>query len=357
MQQQVHCHMAVTVQQQHSGHQQWQQLGQQHSILQQQWHHVQRQRQFTQQLQSEVKRIQAQHSQQLDLFVHPQNQAAPCKLCALGQRVTDREQRQQAQISRLEAAMAQQTQNQIQCAQHQQQQARISDLEAERAITAQQVEVHVQTALIEHPHQQQTQVAQLVQEQMHLYTEQHQTKTDGQEKESKRLQKQLDRQRSNTDNQFRELRRAAPAGSDSDPEQLQAQCTQLQLQHSQLQIQCTQLQTQHTEVKSQFSCSLYSNLQVELTQLTAKHEQLQSQYTESVTEYAEAHKRQKDQHSSQIGNLRSQYQQCRQQYASIETAMHETLEEWWMVAMLALLSEWSHQRAQSQIHRSHCSSV
>ena len=136
MQQQLQCQMAVTVQQQHSGHQQWQQLGQQHSTLQQQWHHVQQQQQCIQQLQSEVQRIQAQQSQQLDLFVHPQNQAAHCKLCGLGQRVTDLEQRQQAQISQLEAAMAQQTQNQIQCALHQQQQARISDLEAERAATA-----------------------------------------------------------------------------------------------------------------------------------------------------------------------------------------------------------------------------
>ena len=347
MQQQLQCQMAVTVQQQHSGHQQWQQLGQQHSTLQQQWHHVQQQQQCIQQLQSEVQRIQAQQSQQLDLFVHPQNQAAHCKLCGLGQRVTDLEQQQQAQISQLEAAMAQQTQNQIQCALHQQQQARISDLEAERAVTAQRVEAQVQTALIEHQHQQQTQIAQLVQEQMHLYTEQHQTETGGQERELKKLQKQLDRQRSNTDNQFRELRRAAPADSDSDSEQqsqLQAQCTQLQLQHSQLQIQCTQLQTQHTELtaeheqlKSQFSCSLNSNLQAELTQLTAKHEQLQSQYTESVTEYAEAHKRQKDQHSSQIGNLRSQYQQCLQQYASIETAVRGTLEEWWVAADASLI--------------------
>ena len=81
--------------------------------------------------------------------------------------MTELEQQQQAQISQLEAAMAQQTQNQIQCALHQQQQARISDLEAERAVTAQRVEAQVQTALIEHQHQQQTQIAQLVQEQMH----------------------------------------------------------------------------------------------------------------------------------------------------------------------------------------------
>jgi hypothetical protein len=45
--------------------------------------------------------------------------------------VTDLEQHQQERISQLEAAMAQQTQNQIQCALHQQQQTRISDLEAE----------------------------------------------------------------------------------------------------------------------------------------------------------------------------------------------------------------------------------
>ena len=99
----------------------------------------------------------------------------------------DVEQQQQAQVGQLRdrqselvscetTAMAQQMQNQIQCALHQQQQARISDLEAERAATAQQVEVQVQTALIEHQHQQQTQVAQLVEEQMHLCTEQLLTK-------------------------------------------------------------------------------------------------------------------------------------------------------------------------------------
>ena len=177
---------AVTVQQQHRCHQQWQQLGQQHSTLQQQWHHVRQQQQCIQQLQSEVhvQQIQAQQSQQLDLFVHPQNQATHCKLCGLGQRVTELEQQQQAQISQLEAAMAQQTQNQIQCALHQQQQARISALEAERAVTAQQVEVQVQTALSKHQHQQQTQIAKLVQEQMHLHAEQHQTETGEQERES-----------------------------------------------------------------------------------------------------------------------------------------------------------------------------
>jgi chromosome segregation ATPase len=220
-------------------------------------------------------------------------------------------------------------------------------LEAERAVTAQRVEAQVQTAPTEHQHQQQTQIAQLVQEQMHLYTEQHQTEAAERGRELKKLRKQLDRQRSSADKQFRELRQAAPADSDSDSEQqsqLQAQCTQLQLQHSQLQIQCTQLQTQHTELtaeheqlKSQFSCSLNSNLQAQLTQLAAKHEQLQSQYTESVTEHAEAHKRQKDQHSSQIGNLRSQYRQCLQQYASIETAVRGTLEEWWVAADASLI--------------------
>ena len=116
MQQQLQCQMAVTVQQQHSGHQQWQQLGQQHSTLQQQWHHVRQQQQCIQQLQSEVQQIQAQQSQQLDLFAHPQNETAHCKLCGLGQRVIELEQQQQAQISQLEAAMAQQAQNQILCA-------------------------------------------------------------------------------------------------------------------------------------------------------------------------------------------------------------------------------------------------
>ena len=54
--------------------------------------------------------------------------------------------------------MAQQTQDQIQCALSQQQQARISELEAERAATAQQVEAQVQSALSKHQYQQKTHI-------------------------------------------------------------------------------------------------------------------------------------------------------------------------------------------------------
>ena len=90
------------------------------------------------------------------------------------------EQQRQAPISQLEAAsaaMAQQTRDQIQpeCALNQQQQARISELEAERAATAQQIEAQVQSALSKRQYQQQTQIAQLVQEQMQLHSEQRQT--------------------------------------------------------------------------------------------------------------------------------------------------------------------------------------
>ena len=75
-------------------------------------------------------------------------------------------------------------------------------MEVERAVTAQRAEVQVQTALSKH----QTQIAQLVQEQMLMHTEQHQTEAGEREREMKKLRKQLDRQRSSADKQFRKLR-------------------------------------------------------------------------------------------------------------------------------------------------------
>ena len=89
-------------------------------------------------------------------------------------------------------------------------------MEAERVVTTQRVEAQVQTALIEHQHQQQTQISQLVQEQILMHTEQHQTEADERERELKKLRKQLDRQRSSADKQFRKLRQVAPTDSDTD---------------------------------------------------------------------------------------------------------------------------------------------
>ena len=68
--------------------------------------------------------------------------------------------------------------------------------QAKRAATAQQVEAQVQSALSKHQYQQQTQIAQLVQEQIQLHTEQRQTEAVERESELQELQKQLHRYRS-----------------------------------------------------------------------------------------------------------------------------------------------------------------
>jgi hypothetical protein len=106
--------------------------------------------------------------------------------------VTELEQ----QFSQLKAAIAQQTQDQVECALNQQQQARICELEAERAVTAQRVEAQIQSALSKQQHQQQKPIVQLVQKQIQLHTEQRQTV----ERENKlqKLQKRLDRYQSST---------------------------------------------------------------------------------------------------------------------------------------------------------------
>ena len=222
-------------------------------------------------------------------------------------------------------------------------------METERAVTAQQVEAQIQSALSkqqQQQQQQQTQIVQLVREQIQLHNEQRQTETVERERKLQKLQQQLDRYQSSTNKRFGKLRQTANAdnlsdsGSDSDQllqqSQLQTQYAELQLQHSQLQSLQQTLQQQHEEsVQKQLqllsdqyqteTAEREKEIQKQLNQLrssTAKqfknlrHKALASKWSDSDSD---------SEQQSQLSQLQIQCDQLRSEHTQL-TAEHGHLQ-------------------------------